>query len=128
MASSLSSSLGLISRPKLKFKFYRYKQQVRAQALGDEGRSINMVDANMKVLRERIEEIRTKERLHRTYRGEHGWCYSSGYDHMLKRDTMLTQSLELLAMACRTFGLTIATSSLFLCILSIVVHLRLLDQ
>ncbi|KAF5181983.1 hypothetical protein FRX31_028440 [Thalictrum thalictroides] len=133
MASSLQSSfsLGLTSRPKLKLKFHKH-QHVRAQALGDEGRSTNIVDANMKALRERTEIIRAKERLQKCYRVEQaaGWCYQSAgyYDHTLKREAKSSESLELMVMMCRTFGLTIATSSFILCILSIVIHLRLLAQ
>ncbi|KAF5181981.1 Ribose-5-phosphate isomerase a [Thalictrum thalictroides] len=96
---------------------------------GGAGRSINMVDANMSALRERIENIRTKERLQRCYRVEQaGWCYSSGYDYTLKRDAKLSESLNFMVLVCKTFGLTIATSSSLLCILSVVVYLRFLGQ
>ncbi|PIA63648.1 hypothetical protein AQUCO_00201175v1 [Aquilegia coerulea] len=128
MASFLQSSLGLTSRPKLKLKFHKH-QHVRAQSVGDEGRSTNIVDANMKALRERTEIIRAKERLQRCYRVQQaGWCYSSDYDHTLKTEAKSSEFLELMVMMCRTFGLTIAAPSFLLCILSIVVHLRLLAQ
>ncbi|KAL5722086.1 hypothetical protein ACHQM5_005650 [Ranunculus cassubicifolius] len=123
-SSSLQSCLGLTSKPKLKLKLCRYRQ-VKAQYVGDEGRPLNIVDENMKSLRERIEKIRSKEGLQKCYdRGQHGWCYSPGYDALLKKEAKLREAMELMVMAAKMFGLTIATSSLLLCMLSIVLHLR----
>ncbi|KAL5722085.1 hypothetical protein ACHQM5_005649 [Ranunculus cassubicifolius] len=125
MASSLPSCISLAIKPKRRHKSCRY-HHVRAQALGDEGRSVSIVDGNMKGLRERIENIRAKERLQAFhYRTEYGWCYSPGSDPQLEKDTKSSEPLELMAMIFRSFGFTVTTTSLLLCILSIVLHLGL---
>lgn len=79
----------------------------------------------MQALRQRIDILRVKEGLDRCYRVEkYGWCYSPGYDHLLKKDTKSSESLELVFMVCKTFGLTVVTSSLLLTIWSIALHSR----
>nr|XP_043618419.1 uncharacterized protein LOC122590147 [Erigeron canadensis] len=45
---------------------------IRAQGLRDEGRSSNDVDSNMKILKHRLEIMRTKERLEMSSRS-YGW-------------------------------------------------------
>ncbi|KAL8192126.1 hypothetical protein R6Q57_027988 [Mikania cordata] len=72
---------------------------VRAESLRDEGRSNNIVDSNMKLLKERIEVLGAKERLeinHRSY----GQDYTSKYIH--KRPKKQTQYLQTLALICGT--------------------------
>ncbi|KAL5722082.1 hypothetical protein ACHQM5_005646 [Ranunculus cassubicifolius] len=125
MASSLissSSPFAIIRRPKLRVQHH----QVRAQALGDE---VNLVDANMEALNERIDNIKTREKLQRCYtRAQQGWCYSPVYDETLKKKTRSLESLDLMVMACKTFGLTVSMSSLLLYILSLAVHSQLLGH
>lgn len=90
---------------------------------------MDVVDANVKSLRERIEKMKAKERLDRCYRSErYGWCYPAGYDHTLKKNARTSESLELILMACKTFGLTVVTSSFLLCIFSFGVDLCLLHH
>ncbi|KAI3451805.1 hypothetical protein Pfo_008470 [Paulownia fortunei] len=98
--------------------------QVRAQSYRDEGRSSNMVDANLHLLRERIEEVKNKERLERCCVAEPGWNYAPVQSFKAKRGEELLQFLELVGMAGGTFGLTILSCSFCLCIASLLVHLN----
>ncbi|XAR71393.1 hypothetical protein NMG60_11028628 [Bertholletia excelsa] len=119
MASSLPSFLPAVMPSRNRPKPFL---QVRAQSCRDEGRSNNFVDANLRVLRERIEELRTKERLERCYRSAIGWNYAPGYDYKRKSSERKSQLLELFGLACGTFGLTIGSCSLCLCLVSLLVH------
>ena len=65
----------------------------------------NIVDANLNVLRQRIEEVKRKERFNACYTLKSEWCYQSGYDHKHKRDAMLSQSIELFALGTGAIGL-----------------------
>lgn len=78
----------------------------------------------MRVLRERIEEVRMHERL-KSYscRGGEGWNYTSGYDCNLKNENKLSQSLEVAGMMAGTFGFTLLGGTLCLCLVSLAVHM-----
>ncbi|OMO49703.1 hypothetical protein COLO4_38443 [Corchorus olitorius] len=95
MASFLPSYV--IIRPCCFKQYYTRPQalQVRAQSFRDhEGRSSNSVDANLGVLRERIEQVKIKERVERY---NNGWNYRSpGYNYKLKRELELSQFFELI--------------------------------
>ncbi|KAI8534519.1 hypothetical protein RHMOL_Rhmol10G0096300 [Rhododendron molle] len=57
----------------------------------------------MSILRERIEEVRIKERLERCCRKENGWNYAAGYDYKHKRSDS-SQFFEILfGMGFETF-------------------------
>ncbi|KAF8399035.1 hypothetical protein HHK36_014901 [Tetracentron sinense] len=122
MASSIPCLSGL-TKPFPKRKVGR-SLQVRAQSFGDEGSSANMVDANLSVLRERIEEVKMKERLKRCCKSEDGWYYQSGYDHKLKRDAKFSESLELVGLVSMSVGLSFFSGTLCLCLVSLLVHLN----
>ncbi|KAL8250020.1 hypothetical protein R6Q59_033713 [Mikania micrantha] len=98
--------------------------KVRAHSLRDEeGRSDNIVDSNMKLLKERIEVLRAKERLeinHRSY----GRDYTSKYIH--KRPKKQTKYLQTIALICGTSSLPILFGTLLLSIFSIIVHLNIM--
>lgn len=92
-------------------------------------------DANLQVLRERVEVIRVKESLERLLFVDHhyqiqkqklldeaGWTNVEGYRHQKKRKQ--SSFLELLTVVCGTFGFTIASGTLCLCLASILVHLN----
>ena len=80
----------------------------------------NIVDANLNVLRHRIEEVKRKERLNACYTIKSEWCYqSAGYDHKHKRDAMLLQSIELLALGTGVIGLVFLVGSLSICLVSL---------
>ncbi|KAK9271750.1 hypothetical protein L1049_002113 [Liquidambar formosana] len=98
MASSLPSFSALV-KPPLKCNTRR-SLQVRAQGFRDEGRSSNIVDANLCVLRERIDVMRIKERLERCCSAAYGWNYAPGYNYKLKKDRELSQFFELVSLAC----------------------------
>ncbi|CAK7344185.1 unnamed protein product [Dovyalis caffra] len=91
MASSilkLPSCLSLNIKPSYK-RTTQVAMQVRAQRFRDEGKSSNIVDANLSVLRERIEEVKIKERFERCCKSENGWNYAPGYNYMLKKEVGL---------------------------------------
>ncbi|KAF9683934.1 hypothetical protein SADUNF_Sadunf04G0065500 [Salix dunnii] len=126
MASSLSKKP---SCPSLNIK-PSYKRapgvamRVRARRPGDEGKSSNIVDANLNVLRGRIENVKIKERLERCCRCEHGWNYTPGYNFKLKKEVGLpTQFIDLASLVFGTVGLTCLGGTLFLCVVSLLVRL-----
>lgn len=88
------------------------------------GRSNNIVDANLGVLRGRIEEVRIKERLERCYRCKYGWNYAPGYNYKLKKDINLSEFFELVGFIGVTFGVTCLSGTVILSLISIVVHLN----
>ncbi|RVW87731.1 hypothetical protein CK203_043935 [Vitis vinifera] len=55
-------AFSVVIKPSFKHSSHK-RLQVRAQSYRDEGRSSNMVDANLRVLKERIDVVRMKERL-----------------------------------------------------------------
>ncbi|CAK9150650.1 unnamed protein product [Ilex paraguariensis] len=81
--------------------------QVKAQCFRDEGRRNNIVDANLSILREKIEQLRTKERLERCCRTEHGWNYAPVSDYRYKKEVVFSQAFELVGMVGGTVGLTL---------------------
>ncbi|KAJ9173026.1 hypothetical protein P3X46_016202 [Hevea brasiliensis] len=108
------SSLKLISSTRQAF-------QVRAQSFRDEG---SWSEANLRVLRERIQEIKMKERLERCCRCEFGWNYSPGYNYKLKKQGGLSQVFDLVGLVCRTIGFSCVTGTLILVIVSLIIHLN----
>ncbi|KAK8546594.1 hypothetical protein V6N13_067802 [Hibiscus sabdariffa] len=129
MASSSSSSSLLpssLARFSPSFKHHNSQplQVIRAQSRRD-GRSSNGVDANLTVLRERIEQVKMKEKLERCCRKEHGWNYGEGYNYnKVKGDNKKTaeELFELVSLVGATVGFTCLTGTLFLCLVSIFVH------
>ncbi|KAJ8619797.1 hypothetical protein MRB53_028326 [Persea americana] len=127
MATSLPSFY-VLSTPSSLPKARR-SLHVKAHSSGDKGKSVNIVDANMSLLRERIEEVRMHERLKSYCRGGEGsnytsgWNYTSGYDSKLKNEKKLSDTLEVAGLIAGTFGFTFLSGTLCLCLLSIFVHL-----
>ncbi|KAI3726435.1 hypothetical protein L1987_66232 [Smallanthus sonchifolius] len=95
---------------------------VRAQSLRDEGRSRNLVDSNMKLLKDRIEVMRAKESLKRNHRPD-GWDYASKY--IQKRPKKQPEYLQTIALICGTSSLSILIGTILLCMFSIIVHLKM---
>ncbi|XVF20683.1 hypothetical protein REPUB_Repub12eG0023100 [Reevesia pubescens] len=122
----MASSLPFYATIRLSFKHYIRPQtlQVRAQSCGDEGRSSNKVDANLGVLRERIELIKMKEKVERCCRRKYGWNYASGYNYKLKRDLEISQFFELVSLVTATLGFTFFSGTIFICFISLFVHLN----
>ncbi|KAG5247355.1 Ribose-5-phosphate isomerase [Salix suchowensis] len=87
-------------------------------------RPSNIVDANLSVLRERIENVKIKERLERCCRCEYGWNYSPEYKFKLKKELGFpTQFIDLASLFLGTVGLTCLGGTLFLCAVSLLVRL-----
>lgn len=84
-----------------------------------------MVDANMNVLRGRMEMVKVKERLERCCKCQHGWNYVQVSDHKTKKNKEFSSLIELAGLVCGTFGLTCFGGTLCLCLVSLLVHLQL---
>ncbi|KAF3444326.1 hypothetical protein FNV43_RR14016 [Rhamnella rubrinervis] len=101
--------------------------KARAQSFRDEGRYSNsskMVDGNMRVLRERMEVVRIKEKLERCCRGQLGWNYAPNYNYKLRRDTGLMKTVEVAGVIGGTLGFTFFSATLLLCFFSLFVNLN----
>lgn len=77
----------------------------------------------MRVLRERIEEAKVKERLKRCWIYEYGWNYSRDYDYKLKREKELSEFIQLAGIVGGTFGFTLFFGTVFLCLVSFFVKI-----
>ncbi|GAY43812.1 hypothetical protein WN944_005196 [Citrus x changshan-huyou] len=125
MAASLPHFNALI-KPSFKRNTRRALQVMAHQSFRDEGRlsNNNIVDANLKVLRERIEKIQIKERLEKCCRcDQYGWNYSPGYDYKFKRAKDLRQFFEIVKLISGTICFTCLSGTAFLCLLSVLVHI-----
>ncbi|GAB4828797.1 hypothetical protein Ancab_018458 [Ancistrocladus abbreviatus] len=81
--------------------------QVRCHGSPDQGqgKEASIVDKNLKVLKERIEEVRKKEEL-KLQRRTAGWSYQSiEYDHSSKegRNAALCETIELVSVVTGAF-------------------------
>ncbi|KAK6151037.1 hypothetical protein DH2020_015969 [Rehmannia glutinosa] len=123
--ASLQGILSSAILPRKKSRFCK-SLQVRAQSYKDEGRpNNNIVDSNLHLLREKIEDIKNKERLERCFRVEPGWNYARAeISYKAKREKKLVEFVQLVGMAGGTLGLTILGCTFFLCIISLVLHLN----
>lgn len=131
MASSSSSSRILLGLPLVLPPLTKRHQtpqsslQIRARCYRD-----NVDGKNMRILKERMEEIRVKESLERCLVAEHGWNYipmAAADDYKKKETTTLKgyrEVSELAAVAGATFGFTILSGTLCLCLASILIHLN----
>nr|XP_009590815.1 uncharacterized protein LOC104087931 isoform X2 [Nicotiana tomentosiformis]XP_033509796.1 uncharacterized protein LOC104087931 isoform X2 [Nicotiana tomentosiformis] len=105
MASSVVLSPAII----MSYNKYRIRQklpQIRAQSYRDEGKSRHVVDADLQVLKERMEEVKMKERPERCLVCDQGWNYttaintaSSYYQKKHKKELYyISQCVELFCM------------------------------
>lgn len=103
------------------------------------GRS-SSIDANLNVLKERMEMVKVKEQLERCCRStQNGWNYINInnnyelYDHQLlmqmkrrtKHKDLLSNLVDLSLLVCGTLGFTCLSGTLFLCLLSLIFHLQI---
>nr|GME08117.1 uncharacterized protein LOC109177635 [Ipomoea batatas] len=93
----------------------------------EEGRGGHIGDANLRVLRERIEEVRVKERLERCLTSEFGWNYNIAItDCKHTRKEKMAAMSALLQLVCNvggTIGFTVLGCSFCLCLItSIFIH------
>ena len=83
-----------------------------------------MVDANLRVLKERIEQVRNKERLERCCTSEQGWNYTPVYSSHYKKQDVLSQCYDLIGLVFGTAGLAVLFGTLVLCMFSLLLHLK----
>ncbi|MBA0847005.1 hypothetical protein Goshw_011043 [Gossypium schwendimanii] len=122
MASSLPFSATI--RPTFKHHNRPQASQIKAQSCRDEGTSNNNVDANLGVLRERIEKIKMKKKLERCYECKlYGWSYGSRYKYKVKREMEISQLFEVVSLGASTLAFTFLTATLCLSLVSLFVHL-----
>ncbi|KAK3409414.1 hypothetical protein EUGRSUZ_J01538 [Eucalyptus grandis] len=101
---------------------------IRAQRFREEeGRSSssNLVDANLSVLRRRIDEVKTKERLERCCRSKPGWNYATSGCYSIskhRKDEKRKEFIGLLLVVCRNIGLTNIACAFFLCLAYSLIH------
>ncbi|VVA28516.1 Hypothetical predicted protein [Prunus dulcis] len=94
------------------------------------GRSRNIVDANLSVLREKIEVIKMRERLEKCCNNKHqqyGWNYAAGYNYKLRRAREVSTFFELMRLVCVTVGATCFTATLCLVLVSLVLVVVVTD-
>ena len=92
------------------------------------GRSRNMVDANLHLLKVRMEEMRNKERLERCCVAEQGWNYAAVETFRTKSDNnnndiIPQEFVELLGVVGATFGFTISGCTFCIYLISFLLHL-----
>ncbi|XP_031390270.1 uncharacterized protein LOC116202796 [Punica granatum] len=124
IASSSASlfQVSLVFRPCLRRRLC-HPMKVKAQSFREEESSRNTVDANMSLLRKRIDEVRMKERLERCCRSELGWNYAAEYNPKLRRDKAATELFELVSLSFGTIAFTLISCTAFLCLASLLAHL-----
>ncbi|CAB4304217.1 unnamed protein product [Prunus armeniaca] len=91
------------------------------------GRSRNIVDANLSVLREKMEVIKMRERLEKCCNNKHqqcGWNYAAGYNYKLRRAREVSTFFELMQLVCVTVGATCFTATLCLVLVSLLGNLN----
>nr|KYP65000.1 hypothetical protein KK1_019614 [Cajanus cajan] len=129
MAASLRSFFSIKARGSTYLKrsdVRRGPQLIKVQNYQDEGRFTD-IDANLDVLKKRIEMVKMKDRLERCCTSQHGWNYVPlSNNHKSKRNKEEFMSIiELIGLVCRTLSLTCLSGTLFICLVSLLVHLQL---
>ena len=85
-----------------------------------------MVDANLRVLKERMNMVRVKERLERSRRhDQYGWNYAAVNDCKLRKDTddQISHLFEVVGLVGGFVSLTLFSGTVGLCLVSLLVHL-----
>ncbi|KAK1416083.1 hypothetical protein QVD17_31871 [Tagetes erecta] len=101
--------------------------QVRSQSFKDEGSSSNMVDANLGVLRARMEQVMKNERLEYTTprtMNNIGWNRGD-YETQDKNGNDATLMLEVVGLVGGSIGLVFLFGSLMIYFVAVLVHLGL---
>lgn len=86
----------------------------------------DIVEANMYILRERIEEIKIKE-LRAFYEGGeeenyYGWNYETEYDENRHKRLLLAKSFEVVSSIGGSFGFVFIGGSFLIYLLSLLLH------
>lgn len=117
------SSLCISKNPYFSLRLKVQLPQARSHNFPDEGKASNAVDANMSVLRNRMERVRMRERVSTSYKVEgYGWNYkSSRYDVVQKKHMFVLSSLlQLASIVCTTIGFVFLTGSLCIFLISFI--------
>ncbi|WCJ25287.1 hypothetical protein M5689_007184 [Euphorbia peplus] len=125
-SSSISASSSHLFKPSRKHIVDTHRScRVSALSRRDEGMwSTDIVEANLSVLKERIMEVKIKEKLERCCKYENGWNYQSEYNYNFKKQRQVSQFHQLLGLVFGTFGFTCLTSTFFLYFVSLIIHLN----
>ncbi|KAJ4709799.1 TGF-beta-activated kinase 1 and MAP3K7-binding protein like [Melia azedarach] len=101
----------------------KFPQVRSSQSFRDEGKSADMVDANLSILKKRIEEVRKKEMVmkNRSCRAKHGWNYKPGYDHKQKRADIFCSSMEMIGFIGGALGFVFLSGTLCIFLVSFLV-------
>ncbi|MED6194178.1 hypothetical protein PIB30_026042 [Stylosanthes scabra] len=130
-ASATSSSNQVAFCRKIKLLSQSPYPKIRFQCFKDNGKPANIVDANLSVLRGRIQEMRKRERDSNMHRYG-GWNYSKQSNDddddvvtKYKRESskMVTECAEMLGMACGAIGLVFFIGSIGICLVSLLVYI-----
>ncbi|KAL5553370.1 hypothetical protein UlMin_040771 [Ulmus minor] len=123
MAYSLPSFCSL-NLPFCRHKILIKHTQVRSQLFRDEGKSANIVDGNLSILKDRIQKVKTMERLEACLMMKNGWNYGNSYDDdKHKRHAFACESLELIGLTSGTIGLVFLFGTLCISLVSLIVKL-----
>ncbi|KAL7149439.1 hypothetical protein ABFS83_05G040600 [Erythranthe nasuta] len=117
---SASSSFSICRTTNPRFSRARVQlptAQARSQSFRDE------VDANMSVLRCRMEQVRMKERVD-TCHNYHGWNYRSPYDVVQEKNKMVVMSsiVQLACVVATTVGLVFLCGSICIFLVALTFH------
>ncbi|XP_019455289.1 PREDICTED: uncharacterized protein LOC109356421 [Lupinus angustifolius] len=129
MASSLSSSFSLKPRGSSFKGCHRHHGMpiIKVQNYQDEGRSTNIVDANLNVLKERVKMVKVKEQLEKCCNYQHGWNYNyvpGSNNYKIKIIKEFCGLIELTCLVFGTLGFTCFGGTLLVCLVSLLVHMQ----
>ncbi|CAL0314627.1 unnamed protein product [Lupinus luteus] len=129
MVASLPSSFS--PKPRGSFlkgcNIHRGVPIIKFQNYEDEGRSTNIVDANLNVLKERVKMLKVKEKLENCCKYQHGWNYNYvpvSNNYKIKITKELCGLIELTCLVCGTLGFTCFGGTLIVCLVSFLVHMQ----
>ncbi|KAE9595185.1 hypothetical protein Lal_00009295 [Lupinus albus] len=102
---------------------------IKVQNYQDEGRFINIVDANLNVLKERVDmvKVKVKEKLERCGKCQHGWNYNYvpiSNHYKIKIIKEFCGLIELTCLVCGTLGFTCLGGTLLVYLVSFLVYLQ----
>ncbi|KAL7110668.1 hypothetical protein ACP275_05G040100 [Erythranthe tilingii] len=118
MSASSSFSICRTTNPRFSrvVKVQLPAAQARSQSFRDE------VDANMSVLRCRMEQVRMKERVDTCH--NHGWNYRSPYDVVQEKNKMVVMSsiIQLACIVATTVGLVFLCGSICIFLVALILN------
>ncbi|KAL7110667.1 hypothetical protein ACP275_05G040100 [Erythranthe tilingii] len=124
MSASSSFSICRTTNPRFSrvVKVQLPAAQARSQSFRDEGNYSHTVDANMSVLRCRMEQVRMKERVDTCH--NHGWNYRSPYDVVQEKNKMVVMSsiIQLACIVATTVGLVFLCGSICIFLVALILN------